>query len=113
MELKTQQHDNKLVIRNLSVNSNGKLYQRSTARPGYMNQVISYILLMMAISALIGALKSHNIGTTYVMLNITAYSCVVAIMLESKANQVRGLMVIILMTAFNVLVILLAVFKIF
>ena len=115
MELQKQkQQDNKLSFTHLSINEQGKLYQRSKYRPGYMNQALSYMLLIIALTAITSALSgSHSVSKTYVLLNIGAYSCVIAIMLESKANETKGFMIILLMSAFNFLVIIMAIFKIF
>lgn len=115
MELqKHKQQDNKLSFTHLSINDEGKLYQRSKNRPGYMNQAISYMLLIIALSAIVSAMSSsHSAGKTYILLNIGAYSCVIAIMLESKANETKGFMIILLMSAFNCVVIILAILKIF
>lgn len=115
MELQKQkQQDNKLSFTHLSINEQGKLYQRSKYRPGYMNQALSYMLLIIALTAITSALSgSHSVSKTYVLLNISAYSCVIAIMLESKANETKGFMIILLMSAFNFLVIIMAIFKIF
>lgn len=116
MELqKHKQSDNKLSFTRLSINGEGKLYQRRARfRPGYMNQAISYMLLIIALSAIVSAMSaSHSAAKTYVLLNIGAYSCVIAIMLESKANETKGFMIIILMSAFNCLVIIMAILKIF
>ena len=115
MELQKQkQQDNKLSFTHLSINGEGKLYQRSKNRPGYMNQAFSYILLIIALSAISSAVAgSYSVSKTYVLLNIGAYSCVIAIMLESKANETKGFMIILLMSAFNCLVIIMAILKIF
>ena len=116
MELqKHTQHDNKLSFTRLSISDEGKLFQRqSKYRPGYMNQVMSYTLFMMSLAALIAALSgSYSVSKTYVLLNIAAYSCVIAIMLESKTNETRGYMIILLMSVFNCLVIIMAILKIF
>lgn len=115
MELQKQkQQDNKLSFTRLSINGEGKLYQRSKNRPGYMNQALSYMLLIIALSAITAALSaSYSVSKTYVLLNIGAYSCIIAMMLESKANETKGFMIILLMSAFNCLVIIMAIFKIF
>lgn len=115
MELQKQkQQDNKLSFTRLSINGEGKLYQRSKNRPGYMNQAFSYILLIIALSTIVSAMRgSHSAGKTYILLNIGAYSCVIAIMLESKANETKGYMIILFMSAFNFLVIIMAILKIF
>lgn len=116
MELQKQkQQDNKLSFTRLSINEQGELFQRKGKyRPGYMNQALSYMLLIIALSAITAALSgSYSVSKTYVLLNIGAYSCVIAIMLESKANETKGFMIILLMSAFNCLVIIMAIFKIF
>ena len=116
MELQKQkQQDNKLSLTRLSINEKGELFQRKGKyRPGYMNQAFSYILLIIALSTIVSAMRgSHPVGKTYILLNIGAYSCIIAIMLESKANETKGFMIILLMSAFNCLVIIMAILKIF
>lgn len=112
---KQQQQDNKLSLTRLSINEQGKLFQRKGKyRPGYMNQALSYILLIIALSAISSAVAgSHSVSKTYILLNIGAYSCVIAIMLESKHNERQGLFIIIMMSALNAIIIILAIFKVF
>lgn len=114
-ETKTKQHDDKLTYNHLSINGKGKLHQRGfKTYPGHMNQMISYVLLIIALSSLIPALSgTYSVAKTYILLNVAMYSCVIAIMLESKANEHKGYNIIILMSVINFIVVILAIYKVF
>ena len=80
----------------------------------HMNQILSFILMIIAIAAISQVLKAHNmtISKIFILLNVNMYSSVIAIMLQSKSFEDRGYKIILVLSAINAVVIGLAITKV-